>query len=396
MVAMRNEGASFGGLSYKLISPKARIILLCFIYFFLLLVAGAFGAIVVNAAIGQKSSPMAWLLLTFGGVLAGQMIYRWKKDIILTTVVTVVIALIGIYLGTVAPSDSILGADIANSKLVWAIAALIFCYFAAVLPIWRFALPINYVASYIVFLGLFFGIIGVFVLHPDFTLPAYTTFNIGIGPLWPIMFVTIGCGAISGWHSIVSSSGTARQLEFETDARPVGGGVMFVEMMLGLFALVIAGTIYASSSEYAAAIVKGPIPIFAAGVSKFLGALGMPAAVGKSYGAVMLIVLAVTILQLVIRFMRVATSELLGDISPIFKNVHIGTIIAEILVLLLILTGWWQYLWVLFGGANQLMASMALMLMTAWLMSQGKPYGWTFYPMIFMFFTTTAALVVTS
>jgi len=396
VVAMRNEGASFGGLSYKLISPKARIILLCFIYFFLLLVAGAFGAIVVNAAIGQKSSPMAWLLLTFGGVLAGQMIYRWKKDIILTTVVTVVIALIGIYLGTVAPSDSILGADIANSKPVWAIAALVFCYFAAVLPIWRFALPINYVASYIVFLGLFFGIIGVFVLHPDFTLPAYTGFNIGIGPLWPIMFVTIGCGAISGWHSIVGSSGTARQLEFETDARPVGGGVMFVEMMLALFALVIAGTIYASSSEYAAAIVKGPIPIFAAGVSKFLGALGMPAAVGKSYGAVMLIVLAVTILQLVIRFMRVATSELLGDISPIFKNVHIGTIIAEILVLLLILTGWWQYLWVLFGGANQLMASMALMLMTAWLMSQGKPYKWTFYPMIFMFLTTTAALIVTS
>ena len=396
VVAMRNEGASFGGLSYKLISPRARIILLCFIYFFLLLIAGAFGAIVVNAATGQKSSPMAWLLLTIGGVLAGQMIYRWKKDIILTTIVCVVITLLGIWLGSVAPSDSILGAGIANSKIVWAIAALVFCYFAAVLPIWRFALPINYVASYIVFLGLLFGIIGIFVLHPDFTLPAYTGFDIKIGPLWPIMFVTIACGAISGWHSIVSSSGTARQLEYETDARPVGGGVMFVEMMLGLFALVIAGTIFASSSEYAAAIAKGPIVIFATGVSKFLGALGMPAAIGKSYGGVMLIILAVTILQLVIRFMRVATSELLGDISPIFKNVHIGTVIASLLTLVLILTGWWQYLWVLFGGANQLMASMALMLMTAWLMSQGKPYGWTFYPMIFMFITTIAALVVTS
>ena len=396
VVAMRNEGASFGGLSYKLISPRARIILLCFIYFFLLLIAGAFGAIVVNAAIGQKSSPMAWLFFAIGGVLAGQMIYRWKKDIILTTVVTVAISLFGIWLGSVAPSNNILGEGIANSRLVWAFAALIFCYFAAVLPIWRFALPINYVTSYIVFLGLLFGIIGVFVLHPNFTLPAYTGFDINIGPLWPIMFVTIGCGAVSGWHSIVSSSGTARQLAYETDARPVGGGVMFVEMMLGVFALVIAGTIYASSSEYTAAIAKGPIDIFAAGVGKFLGALGMPAAIGKSYGSVMLIVLAVTILQLVIRFMRVATSEMLGNISPIFKNVHIGTIIASLLTLALILTGWWQYLWILFGGANQLMASMALMLMTAWLMSQGKPYGWTFYPMIFMFFTTTTALIVTS
>ncbi|MGO8987474.1 MAG: carbon starvation protein A [bacterium] len=396
VVAMRNEGASFGGLSYKLISPRARIILLCFVYFFLLLIAGAFGAVVVNAAIDQKSSPVAWLFFTIGGVLAGQMIYRWKKDIILATVVTVAISLFGIWLGSVAPSNNILGEGIANSRLVWAIAALIFCYFAAVLPIWRFALPINYVTSYIVFLGLLFGIIGVFVLHPNFTLPAYTSFDIKIGPLWPIMFVTIGCGAVSGWHSIVASSGTARQLEYETDARPVGGGVMFVEMMLGVFALVIAGTIYASSSEYTAAIAKGPIDIFASGVGKFLGAVGVPDAFGRAYGSVMLIVLAVTILQLVIRFMRVATSEMLGDISPIFKNVHIGTIIASLLTLALILTGWWQYLWILFGGANQLMASMALMLMTAWLMSQGKPYGWTFYPMIFMFFTTTTALIVTS
>jgi len=396
VVAMRNEGASFGGLSYKLISPRARIVLLCFIYFFLLLIAGAFGAIVVNAATGQKSAPMAWLFLTIAGILAGQMIYRWKKDIILTTAVCVVIALIGIWLGTKAESNVLLGEKIANSPYVWGIAALVFCYFAAVLPIWRFALPINYVASYIVFLGLFFGIIGVFVLHPDFTLPAYTSFDIKLGPLWPIMFVTIGCGAVSGWHSIVSSSGTARQLEYETDARPVGGGVMFVEMMLGVFALVIAGTIYASSSQYTAAVAKGPIAIFAAGVGKFLGALGMPEAIGKSYGSVMLIILAVTILQLVIRFMRVATSELMGDISPIFKNVHIGTFIASVLTLLLVWTGWWQYLWILFGGANQLMASLALMLMTAYLMTQGKPYGWTFYPMIFMFFTTTAALIVTA
>src|SRR5512136_665208 len=396
VVAMRNEGASFGGLSYKLISPRARIILLCFIYFFLLLVAGAFGAIVVDAAIGQKSSPMAWLLLTVGGVLAGQMIYRWKKDIILTTVVTVVIALIGIYLGTVAPSDGILGAYIANSKPLWAIAALVFCYFAAVLPIWRFALPINYVASYIVFLGLLFGIIGIFVLRPDFTLPAYTDFTIRVGPLWPIMFVTIACGAISGWHSIVSSSGTARQLENEIDARPVGGGVMFVEMMLAVFALIIAGTIYASPAEYGAAIAKGPGAVFATGVSKFLGVLGMPSDVGRAYGSVMMIVLAITIMQLVIRFMRIATSELLSDVSPIFRNAHVGTIIASVLGITVVLTGWWQYLWVLFGGANQLMASLALMLITAYLMSEGRPAAWTFFPMIFMFFTTAAALVYTS
>ena len=396
VIAMRNEGNSFGGLSHKLISSKARVILLAFIYFYLLLIAGAFGNVVVSTAIGLKSGPMAWLFLTIGGVLAGQMIYRWRKDIILTTVITVIIALIGIWLGTIAPSDQVLGASLANNRILWAIAACVFCYFAAVLPIWRFALPINYVASYIVFLGLFFGIIGVFIIHPNFTLPAYSGFSIGIGPLWPIMFVTIACGAISGWHSIVSSSGTARQLELETDARPVGAGVMFVEMMLALFALIIAGTIYASPVEYGAAIKLGPGAIFAGGVSKFLGALGLPANLGRSYGSVMMIVLAITIMQLVIRFMRVATSELLSDVSPVFRNAHVGTFIACLLTIVVVLTGWWQYLWVLFGGANQLMASLALLLVTAWLMSEGKSAAWAFYPMIFMFITTIAALLYTS
>jgi len=396
MISVRNEGTSFGGLSYRLISPRARIILLSFIYFYLLLIAGAFGNVVVSTAVNLKSAPMAWLFLTIGGVLAGQMIYRWKKDIILTTVVTVLIAMLGIYLGTVGPSDKILGETLANSRVLWTIAAFVFCYFAAVLPIWRFALPINYVASYIVFFGLFFGVIGILVLHPDFTLPAYTDFTIKIGPIWPIMFVTIACGAISGWHSLVSSSGTARQLENEMDARPVGAGVMFLEMFLAIFALIIAGTLYASAADYGAAVVKGPGGVFAAGVAKFLGAIGLPEAMGRSYGSVMMIVLAITIMQLVIRFMRVATSELLGDVSPLFKNPHIGTFVASALGAVLVLTGWWQYLWVLFGGANQLMASLALMLVTAWLMSEGKSFAWTFYPMIFMFVTTVAALLYTS
>jgi len=396
MVAMRNDGASFGGLSHKLVSPRARIILLAFIYFYLLLIAGAFGNVVVSTAVGLKAAPMAWLFLTIAGLLAGQMIYRWRKDILLTTLVAVVIALGGIVLGKFFPSNSIIGDNLAGSRVLWAIIAFAFCYFAAVLPIWRFALPINYVASYIVFLGLFFGIIGVFILHPNFTLPAFTGFNIKIGWLWPIMFVTIACGAISGWHSIVSSSGTARQLENELDALPVGGGVMFVEMMLALFALIIAGTLYSSSAGYSEAIVKGPGVIFAAGVAQFLGALGLPAEFGSAYGSVMMIILAITIMQLVVRFMRIATSELLSDVHPIFRNAHVGTLIASILGFILVYYGWWQYLWVLFGGANQLMASLALMMITIWLISEGKPSAWTFYPMIFMFVTTIAALILTS
>ena len=172
-------------------------------------------------------------------------------------------------------------------------------------------------------------------------------------------------------------------------------GVMFVEMMLAIFALIIAGTIL-PARVYGAAIAKGPGVIFAAGVSRFLGALGLPADLGRAYGSVMMIVLAVTIMQLVVRFMRVATSELLSDVSPVFRNAHVGTFIASILGIILVLTGWWQYLWVLFGGANQLMASLALMLVIGMADVRRKIGGWAFYPMIFMFITTIAALIYTS
>jgi carbon starvation protein len=396
MISMRHEGASFGGLSHKLISPRARLILLSFVYFYLLLIAGAFGAVVVSTAISLKASPVAWLFLTIAGVLAGQMIYRWRLDIILTTVICVAIAMLGVYLGTKAPSNAVLGDSLANNKWVWALCAFAFCYFASVLPIWRFALPINYVAAYVVFLGLLFGVIGIFVVHPNFTLPAFTTFSIPIGPLWPIMFVTIACGAISGWHSIVSSSGTARQLENELDARPVGAGVMFLEMMLAIFALIIAGTIFTSATDYIAAVKLDPARVFAMGVGKFLSALGLPLEVATSYGSVMMIFLAITIMQLVIRFMRVATSELLSGLSPVFRSPHVGALVASVLGIILVMSGWWQYLWVLFGGANQLMASLALLLISAWLVSEGRPAAWAFYPMIFMFVTTIGALLFTS
>jgi carbon starvation protein len=171
---------------------------------------------------------------------------------------------------------------------------------------------------------------------------------------------------------------------------------MFVEMLLAVFALIIAGTIYASPGEYAATAAKGPGTIFATGVAKFLNVLGLPVDLGRSYGSLMMLVLGITIMQLVMRFMRVATAELMGDVSALFKNAHIGTLIACALTAVLVLTGWWQYAWVLFGGANQLMASLALMLVTAWLLSEGKSAAWTFYPMIFMFVTTIAALVYTS
>ncbi len=415
VVSMREEGKTFGALSYQLISPRSRNLLLVFIYLYLLLIMGAFGKIVGFDLMTNPAVPLGVLLVIGLGILAGQMTYRWKQDIILTTVITVVGAFIGIWLGTLGPVKSFFTAisgdpnttlflGLSWSKILWSLVVMVICYFGAVLPIWRWAQPINYVAFWIVFLGMLGGVIGMIVWHPglpaDF--PAFTSFSVGGAWLWPVMFVTIACGAISGWHSLVSSSGTARQLEKETDALPVGGGAMFLEMVLAVIALLTAvvgvgaapGLGYAKYLELTKAGKNAGV--FATGLAQFLSHIGIPTSFGLPYGSVFLTLQALTIMYLVVRFMRVASAEFLGDSVPVLRNVHVGSIIALILSIILVWTGAWSYVWVLFGGANQLMASLALLIITLWLAKEGKPNSWTFWPFIFMFVTTIAALLLTA
>ena len=416
MIGVREEGQSFGALSYRLISPRSRNILLIFIYFYLWLIMGSFGVQVGYNLLTKVTVPLGVIIVILVGILAGQMTYKWKQDIILTSVITVVLSFIGIYLSTLEPVRNFftsiygfaLGADgktlvsptlfltVTQAKLIGSLLMIVICYFGAVLPIWRWAQPINYVAFWIVTLGILAGVIGLLIWHPgmgDF--PAFRTFNVpGLGPLWPILFVTIACGAISGWHSLVSSSGTARQLEKETDALYVGGGSMFLEMFFAIVAFLTATVAFGGLQGYTdAGGGAGAAKVFAVGLATFMNHWGLDMTLGTVYGSVFLTLMALTIMYLVVRFMRAASSEALGDKMPIMKNVHVGTILALVFTLALIWFVPFLQIWVMFGAANQLMASLALLLVTLWLKNKGKNYQWTFWPFIFMFITTIGALL---
>ena len=430
ILGVREEGQSFGALSYRFISPRARTILLLFIYFYLLLIMGAFGKIVGYDLMTNPAVPLGVLLVIGVGLLAGQMTYRWKMDIILISILTVILAFVGIWLGTLpavknifvaingGEQSPILFGSVTQAQFIWSLVTLVICYFGAVLPIWRWAQPINYVAFWIVFLGILAGTIGLLVWHPSIPtdFPAFTNWSgnlcqsanctgietqpLALGPLWPILFVTIACGAISGWHSLVSSSGTARQLEKETDALYVGGGAMFLEMFLAVLSLltaVVGVGVTSGFSGYVGLVAAGKnAGIFAIGLSEMMARVGVPTSFGLPYGSVFLTLMALTIMYLVVRFMRVASAEFVGDSVPLFKNATFGSIIALAISAVLIWTGFWARIWVLFGGANQLMASLALLLVTLWLMSNGKNYLWTLVPFVFMFVTTIAALLYTA
>jgi carbon starvation protein len=407
IMGVRRDGDTMGALSYKLISPRARNILMIFIYFYLLLIMGAFGNAVGKVLMTNPKVPFGMISLVLMGVLAGQMTYKWRQDIILTSVVTVGLTFVGIWLGTTdfisnlfsglygLPDSPTVFLGNTQAQVLGTLLMIVFCYLGAVLPIWSFAQPVNYVSFWIVSLGIVGGVIGLLIWRPgmgDF--PAFTQFTTASGPLWPMLFVTIACGAISGWHSLVSTSGTARQLEKETDALPVGGGAMFMEAAFAVVAFLTATVAFGGFQGYQDAGGAGAaLAVFAGGLAKFLNQIGVPETFGSAYGSVFLTIMALTIMQLVVRFMRVASAELVGDTLPVMKNVHVGSIVALLLTLLFVWVIPWLAIWGAFGASNQLMAGLALLLIALWLKSEGRRNAWALYPSYFMIVTDMGALV---
>jgi carbon starvation protein len=425
VISVRNEGHSLSAIAHRLISPRTRTILFLFIFFYLLLVAGAFIGIMATVMETQPRTHLGMIVLVVMGLLLGQMLYRWRVALIPATLVTVGITLLAIMTGHATESifkglndglNSVTGglplvtyfdptlagfkgaeAKIMPSLFFWAVAISVFCYAGSVLPIWRMAQPVVYVGFWITALAMLLGLagaaIGTFV-KPEvayFSIPAFKGWNpqlgpSGVMPLWPMLFVTIACGAISGWHALFGSVGTARQIENETDMLPVGAGSMLAEFLLGLLAL-LAISVGAKGT---------PVAAFASGLGGFISVWGFPLdyAVSLAFAAFIVIVLVVT--QLLFRVMRVTLTEWLGDIIPPLRNQHFASFISIALAILLVMTGTWIYLWQLFGAANQLMAALSLLLVTIWLVSVGKRWVFAGIPMIFMYFTTVASILVTA
>jgi len=404
MVGIRREGMSLGGMSYTLISPRARTLVSIFIYFNLMFGFGAF-ALLIAGNLSRPHGPLGIIIYILMGLLAGQMIYKWKQSIVTTTLVTVVITFFGIfYLTSLGPVQALFkaisGGDkppiifgtVDQAKFVWVLAVLLFCYFGATLPIWRWAQPINYLGFWVVFIGMIGIGLGILFWNPSFgNFPAFKGWWWGNNPLWPILFVTLMCGAVSGWHSLVGSSGTARMIEKETDTLPVAGGSMLLEMIMGMLALIIAVSAFGSYEGYAEALKKGGGAVFAIGAAKFLSTVGIPEASAAVFANILFAVIGLTLIHLGVRFMRLYGSEVLGEFWPIFKNVHFSTIFTLALFGLFCFTGVLAALWFLGGAFNQMLASMALLIATCWLAFEKKNYKITLVPSIFLFVTTIAA-----
>jgi carbon starvation protein len=468
MVSVRNDGNSLSAISHRLIAPRTRTILFVFIFFYLMLLAGAFIGILGAILSARPDVPFGIVMLALMGLLAGQMMYRWKVGIIPTTLLVVVITIAAMALGPLGQHRDTKGALVHGpvaalvasvngaldgltgkeplftvedptyadpripaagkdgkrpttaaydattgqvrtlpNYLLWLLFLFAFSYLGANLPIWRFAQPVNYIGFWIMLITIVLSAVGM-LLAPltgardaggasigAFALPAFKDLGFSIDsarawqPLWPMLFVTIACGAISGWHALVGSVGTARQLEYETDGLPVGGGAMFGENTLALLSL----------TAVSIAGVGGGGGRFASGVGKlvYAGTFGLiPETFGTALGFGTFVMIVLTVTQLVFRVMRVTLAEWVGETVPLVRNMHVASIISMVLTAALVMTGTWVYLWQMFGASNQLMAALSLLVATVWLKSEKRNASYALYPMLFMYVTTLFATVVTA
>lgn len=384
MVSIRNEGKSFGPLSYELIGPRTRNILMIFLVFYLILIMAAFASLAAGMLKASSNSIIPTVTVLVSGVVVGLLIYKLKMNPFVGTAAGIVLIIAGLLVGASYPI-AIPSVDF------WLVALLVLCLVAGLTPIWSFTQPTIYMFFYVVFFGLIALVASIIIGNPAYIRPDYTNFFAGLTgsaamPLWPLLFVTIACGSVSGWHSLVSSSATSKQIENEKDVAPVTAGAMLAEGVLALLALSIVATLSADETKGLSAA-----QIFTKGAASLL--LGSTTA--KAYVGLIFIALALAVMMLVVRLGRLTIHEIGGEKIPLLNNKYIASILFLAVTFILAsptLGGTWIYIWVLFGGSNQLMAGLSLMIITLWLIDTKKGWMISGIPGIFMIITTIAAL----
>jgi carbon starvation protein len=421
IISLRSKGDSFSQLISTHFTPRSRSLILVFLLCYLLIIISQFGLLLATL-LNRDDLPIALLFLVFAGFIAGYLIYRTNINNTMTTALSISIVILGLWLGStgffqekirlfnqwVAEFDqsitmnSIQG-NISWQTLAWLLFVFAICYLAAVLPSWRFAVPFNYISAWLVILAFSLGVIGLALgtlkgtIHSNFEIPPLITTNSpSIGPIWPLLFVTLSSGAVSGWHALVSTYSTSHQLEKEPLGKPVLVKAMYGETILVTIVIILAATFGVSSGAFDAtqqySLTAGPATAFAAGFSETWKVLSISEAVSGSFSAYLLTIMSISILHLVIRYAGIVQSELLSPQIGWFNKRGITILIILIVALLLVIFGIRQWIWVLFAGANQLIASLVLILAAVWLKKQTKNYRWVLWPGVFLYLTGIAAI----
>jgi len=431
-ISVRHKGNSIGTLAEQIVGGRARILFLLIIFFLLLLVNAVFAVVIANLFIANPGSVLpVWSSLVVA-IVVGILIYRSGVRILLPSLGALLVLYALIWVGqyaefvlpdfiglaptaaqfTAAGGDSAAAQAAAHTdgvRIGWVIILLIYCFFASTLPVWLLLQPRDYVNSHQLFVALGIIFAGVLVVNPEVVAPAVNRNLPPDAPGWfPLLFITIACGAISGFHGLVASGTSAKQLDKETDARYVGYGGMIGEGTLALTSILATTAGFAVfvgrdgwHAHYAtwAGASSGATSAFVNGVGVLAEGIGIPHRVAVIFAAVVVISFAATTMDTGVRLQRYIISELGSHYRVrVAQNRWVATLVAVVSCGVLALGidrgAGGMRLWPLFGTTNQLTGALTLLVITLFLLKLGRPIWVTVIPMVFLLFMTTWAMVL--
>lgn len=403
VVSIRHDGRSIGMVIEEYLGHTGKSLFLVFVFATLGLVIAVFIQVVAKNFVGSPEVATASLLFILLAVGFGVSVYRMGVNFVIASVIGVLLLGLSLYLGTVFPFPRLFQ-DPEVMDLFWRVVLLIYVFIASVTPVNILLQPRDYLNSFLLYAILLLSVIAILVSPPELKGEAFHAFHVDkLGSLFPILFVTVACGAISGFHSIVASGTTAKQLNREKDARLVGYGAMLIESLLAVIALITA--IAFTRGDYLKMLYAGgqanPVAVFSAGVAQFLEALSIQKALGVSFAGLAVSAFALTTLDTATRLERFTIQEFFlrrkdpkGRPQPILAaNRFLSTGLAVLFSTLTLFSGQTTQLWKLFGAANQLLAALSLMAVTAWLYFRKRKCWYTLVPMGLMYGVTVAALI---
>ncbi len=417
VVSLRNQGRSIGDIASDLVNKRVRTLFLLIIFFELWIVVAIFGVViaVVFNMYPQAVLPV-WLEIPIA-VWLGYMIYKKGAPHLPMSLLAVAIMYVTVIIGAYVPIKLPAVAGL-SPVAVWVVILLIYAYIASTLPVQTLLQPRDYINSHQLFVALGLLTLGVLFAHPTMVAPAANFSPEGAPPIWPMIFVVIACGAISGFHSLVSSGTSSKQCDAETSSLTIGYGGMLMEGMLATFVIVACGAglalgltkggeVFTGAAAFnqhyaswgAAAGLGSKIAAFVQGSANMIESIGIPANITVTIMGVFVVSFAATTLDTATRLQRYIVAELATAWGvPSLARRHPATIIAVVSAFILAfyngsgkgaLT-----LWPLFGSVNQLLAGLALLVVTVYLAYRKAPLVYTMIPMIFMLFMTGWAMVL--
>ena len=440
-LSVRHDGESIGTVIGSVLGTPGRILFLLFSWSALVLVLAEFTRQIAATFVADPAIATASLLFIGEAIVFGFCVYRLRMPVLWASLIFVPIMFAFVWVGNAYPFDvcALFGLSKEGAQGLWTIVLLIYCFFASTMPVWLLLQPRDYLNAYLLYAMMALGSLGVFVAHPTLHIDAFAGFSAvgrsGVSELlFPFLFVTVACGACSGFHALVASGTSAKQLDNEKSIRPIAYGGMLLEGVLAIIALIgVAGT-YMSQKEYVSAVqTLEPVQMFASTIAGFcvtvFAKLGIAPETGKriaeSFMLLSVSAFLMTSVDAGTRLARFSWQELVAclphrkpsstpnpqpstlnsqpstlnsqpsTLYRIFHNMYVGTTIVCALAAALLLGNpkAAKSLWTIFASANQLLASLTLLTATLWFVRNKKPCWFTLVPMCFMLSVSSYALI---